>query len=277
MYAKLFRFWQTIEALSPQGADKPDASNNSFPIYRVEDGNLPPWLDSSHLRRPIPANKAWRYSLQCGLFDSLKLAELLTTKLLTTKISQPDDVLNEKLKGGESRLFDLGFDDSGILNEKLKGGESRLFDLGFDDSGIPIPETFVLSMACWASGQILHFNVDILEQGGQNNLDDVKVYDHPNVLPINSGYEGFDVLSERLIGYVAKQAAVLQEQNQKATKEWLDHLVRFVAEKCYLPMHLFSDQPTYIAKCFQVKVEGKTSAGKPQEGNGPAWRQSRGC
>jgi len=210
MYAKLFRFWQTIEALSPQGADKPDASNRSFPIYRVEDGNLPPWLDSSHLRRPILANKAWRYSLQCGLFDSLKLAELLTTK-----ISQPDDV----------------------LNEKLKGGESRLFDLGFDDSGIPIPETFVLSMACWASGQILQFNVDILEQGGQKNLDDVKVYDH--VLPINSGYEGFDALSKRLIGYVAEQAAVLQKQNQKATKEWLDHLVRFVADKCYLPEHLF--------------------------------------
>ncbi len=239
MYAKLFRFWQTIEALSPQGADKPDASNKSFPIYRVEDGNLPPWLDSSHLRRSIPANKAWRYSLQCGLFDSLKLAELLTTK-----ISQPDDV----------------------LNEKLKGGESRLFDLGFDDSGIPIPETFVLSMACWASGQILQFNVDILEQGGKNNLNDVELYDPPNVLPINSGYKGFDALSKRLIGYVAKQAAVLQDK--KATKEWLDHLVRFVANKCYLPEHLFSDQPTYIAKCFQVKVEGKTSAGKPQEGNG---------
>ncbi len=250
MYAKLFRFWQAIEALSPQNADKPDISNESAPIYRVEDeDDKLPWLDPSHLRRPIPADKTWRYSLQCGLFNSTELAELLTQKL-----GAHDDV----------------------LNEKLKGGESRLFDLCFDGRGIPIPETFVLSMACWASGQILHFQngIAVLEQGGRNNLDGIKGYDLPNMPLIDSGYAGFDALSKRLISYVAKQAAALQKP---ATREWLDEVVRFVADRCFLPKTLFSDQPAYVAKCFQVKSAWKTSARETTEGNGKPGDKAKGA
>ncbi len=256
MYAHLFRFWQAIEALSPQGADKPDIFNKSAPIYRVEDEDDElPWLDQSHLRRPVPADKTWRYSLQCGLFNSTELAELLTQKL-----GAHDDV----------------------LNEKLKGGESRLFDLGFDDCGIPIPEMFVLSMACWASGQILKFGIPTLEQGGISNLNDIEEYDPPNLPPIDiggSGYTGFDALSRRLISYVAKQAAVLQQEGKGATKEWLDQLVRFVAINCSLAdTSIFSgffNQPAYIAKCFQVKSERKTFPRKTPEGNGKPGEEAK--
>ena|GEM_PF-4835229 len=52
----------------------------------------------------------WRYTLQCGLYEIKILV-----KSIAKKIGVNEDVLDERLQEGKSRLFDLSFDVDGYL------------------------------------------------------------------------------------------------------------------------------------------------------------------
>lgn len=236
---QVIRFWQAIEASTPQKADKPNPTHPTFPIYLI-DVNEPsfPWLNQSHRRKRIEKNKTWRYTFQCGLYDTNMLAKLLEERI-----------------GSHEEVFD----------ERRNGDRSRLFDLAFDDYGYPIPESFVLSMACWSAGQILHFNggIEILERGGQIDTSGLQKADDDIPDP-DSGYSSFDELSRRLVQRLVVELAEMRESGQKLERKWLDTLVVFVASKCFLPHGII--EPGYIAKCYQIKKaeqpdETKTSQG----------------
>lgn len=185
----VFRFWQAVEALTPQKADKPDPSNPRAPVYLIdEQGILFPWESPIHRRKPIGKDKAWRYALQCGLYDSKELAALLEEKI-----------------GAHEEVYD----------DRRDVGRSRLFDLGLDENGYPVPESFALSLACWSAGQILQFDdgIEALEAGGRidtTGLDEARE-DAPLV---DSGYSGFDELSRRLVRRLAVEAARLRESGK---------------------------------------------------------------
>src|SRR3546814_2386506 len=69
--------------------------------------------------------------MQDGVYDIEKFSTLLEDKL-----------------GAHEDVFD----------ERRPIGQARLFDLTFDEDGYPLAQSFVLSLACWAAGQILHYH-----------------------------------------------------------------------------------------------------------------------
>lgn len=238
----VFRFWQAVEALTPQKADKPDPSNPRAPVYLIdEQGILFPWESPIHRRKPIGKDKAWRYALQCGLYDSKELAALLEEKI-----------------GAHEEVYD----------DRRDVGRSRLFDLGLDENGYPVPESFALSLACWSAGQILQFDdgIEALEAGGRidtTGLDEARE-DAPLV---DSGYSGFDELSRRLVRRLAVEAARLRESGKPPAREWFDGLVKFVASKCFLPDAIIGRTPAYIAKCWQIDRKADAKNGERRDGD----------
>ncbi|MGD9787566.1 MAG: DEAD/DEAH box helicase [Sulfuricellaceae bacterium] len=141
-----------------------------------------------------------------------------------------------------------------VFDDRRDGGRSRLFDLGFDDKGYPIPENFILSLACWSAGQVLHYGdgIAVLEQGGQIDTGGLQEADEDIPNP-SSGYSGFDDLSRRLVQRLVAEAAEMRQSGKPPTREWLDDFIEFVASKCFLPDGIIG--PVCIAKCFQVRKE----------------------
>jgi len=225
----------------PQKADKTNPGDPNTPIYPLDESEtLFPWANPDHCRKLLGKGKVWRYTLQCGLYDTNKLAKLLEDKI-----------------GAHDEVFD----------DRRDGGRSRLFDLGFEANGYPIPESFVLSLSCWSSGQILHFDsgIEILELGGRIDVRGLQEADKDIPSP-NSGYSGFDDLSRRLVQRLVIETAGMRQFNQQPAREWLDGFVEFVASKCFLPDRIIGS--TSIAKCFQVnKVEHQPDKAKASQGD----------
>lgn len=170
----LLAFWRAVESLTPQKLERPDLKSPDAPVYAIDHQDAVwPWHDPAHRHKKLPANKTWRYTLQAGRYDIDTLTQLLTDTI-----------------GAHADVFDGG----------RSNGQSRLFDLGFDHDGYPLPETFVLSLACWSAGQILHFDDGIaaLESGGQVDVEDLPAPDE-DTPRVDSGYPGFDDLSQGLM------------------------------------------------------------------------------
>lgn len=225
----------------PQKADKTNPTDLTAPVYSLDEKeNAFPWANPSHCHKPLGKGKAWRYTIQCGLHDTTELAKLLEDKI-----------------GAHEEVFD----------DRRDGGRSRLFDLGFDDNGYPIPESFVLSLACWSAGQILRSDdgVQILDRGGQIDTGGLQEPDQDIPSP-NSGYTGFDDLSRRLVQRLVSETAGMRQSGKPPPREWLDGFIEFVASKCFLPNGIIG--LVCIAKCFQVKkVEQQPDKAKVPQGD----------
>ena len=129
MISNVLEFWQAIEALTPQDALRVNASDVANPVYGIHNHPqaLFPWANPEHLQKPIDADMVWAYEVQCGIHDTSALSALLV------------EALNKTPR----------------LDDEFKGSTSRVFDLRFDETGMPLPQTFSLSLASWASGQLL--------------------------------------------------------------------------------------------------------------------------
>ena len=225
-FERVFRFWRAIEASMPQKADKANPADSAAPVYLLDKReSIFPWENPSHRRKPLRKDWDWRYTLQCGLYQSDNLARLLEDRIGTHK-----------------KVFD----------DRRGGVRSRLFDLGFDGIGYPIPESFVLALSCWSAGQILHFSdgIEILERGGKIDTGGLPEADQDIPSP-DSGYSGFDELSRRLVQWLVVELGEMRETGLPPSREWLDGFIALAASKCFLPDGMIG--PACIAKCFQVK------------------------
>ena len=133
MNAPVFQLWQTIEALTPIEAMRINYSDKRSPVYGVAPHAAMPWDDPSHKRKPIDAGWQWFHYAQCAIYSTDEVS-----RLLVAAISGSDGQWQENT-----------------------GGTSRLFDLSFDELGHPQPHSFSLSMAAWASGQLLRTKGDV--------------------------------------------------------------------------------------------------------------------
>lgn len=222
----------------PQKADKPKPKDLIIPIYALDERETPfPWSDPRHCRKPLGKDKMWCYTLQCGLYETSELGTLLEHKI-----------------GPHVEVFE----------DRRDGGRSRLFDLSFEDNGCPIPDSFTLSLACWSAGQILHFDngIEILEQGGQIDVHGLQNADE-DILSPNSGYSGFDELSQRLVQWLTIEKAGMREPGRQPNREWLDGFMDLVASKCFLTDGIIG--PACVAKCFQVKKKDPQTDKKEQQ------------
>src|SRR3546814_10443029 len=99
-------------------------------------------------------------------------------------------------------------------------GQARLFDLTFDEDGYPLAQSFVLSLACWAAGQILHYHngIAVLEDSGTIITDGLPEADKDVPSPY-SGYSGFDVLVQRLIQWITDEAAEARKKETPSDRK----------------------------------------------------------
>jgi hypothetical protein len=86
----IFRFWRTIEALTPQKIERTNPNDKTNPSILLEGpSSVFPWDDSAHRRKPVARGKVWEYTLQCGIYSAANLAPASraylgsTTKFLT--------------------------------------------------------------------------------------------------------------------------------------------------------------------------------------------------
>lgn len=224
----ILAFWRAIESLTPQKLERSYQKSSDAPVYNIDGlGVVLPWNDQDHCHKKLPANKMWRYTLRSGVYEIDTLVTLLKNKI-----------------GVHADVYD----------ERTSNGQSRLFDLGFDDAGYPLPETFVLSLACWSVGQILHFEdgMTALEEGGRIKVDDLPAPDK-DTPPVNSGYAGFDELSRRIMTWLAQDEAKMRENASPPQRPWLNHLTHRLAEKIHFPRDLVGENIVSIASCRQIK------------------------
>lgn len=239
-FSKVLDFWKLYEILTPQQASKPKPKDRE-PTYLVDKiNNLFPWSDSKHLGRNVPNGKTWSYSVECGVYETRIYADLLT-----------------EIFSVPNKLSD--FDKVKVYDERPKLGDSRIFDLSFDDKGYPIPESFNLSLACWAVGFITREIKEIKEdQEREKRLKEV--------LNKLSDREEFDRFSNEIKEWLSKEVQELKDKGLVVDKPWMDRIVRKVIAECFLPEDLFGKNLKYIVKCRWVKkVEKKEEDKKTEE------------
>ncbi len=232
---RILRFWRAVEACVPQKVEKTNPSHTTEPVYRLSVPDPLPWFNPKHRSKRVAPNRVWRYTLQAGVYDIEKFSTLLEDKL-----------------GAHEDVFD----------ERRPSGQARLFDLACDEDGYPLAQSFVLSLACWAAGQILHYpnGIAVLEDGGTTITDGLPEADKDIPSPY-SGYSGFDVLVQRLIQWITDEAAEARRKETPPSRAWFDALTGRISDICLLPAGLVTS--THVAKCFQVKkpeaTPGKTA------------------
>lgn len=223
----IFEFWKAVEALTPQKLDKDNPEDLLRPAYKLEQGYDFPWNDIKHTRKPLPDDKVWRYTAQCGVYDVVALSEQLEKKI-----------------GANSDVVD------GRGNDK-----SRLFDISFNEHGLPQCQSFMLSLSAWAAGQILqHENgVSALEHSIPADLTDLPL--PGDTIPVvDSGFSDFDELTQRLMQWIADEATLLEANGQRADMVWLKKLVMLVVEKTVFPRSALEPHYVCLVKCLQVKA-----------------------
>lgn len=234
---RLLRFWRAVEACVPQKVEKTNPSDTTEPVYKLSVSDPLPWFNLKHRSKQVAPAHVWRYTLQAGLYDIEKFSILLEDKL-----------------GVHGDVFD----------ERRPIGQARLFDLVIDEDGYPLAQSFVLSLACWAAGQILHYpnGIAVLEDGGTIITDGLPEADEDIPSPY-SGYEGFDMLVRRLIQWITDEVAEARNKETPFRRAWFDALTGRISDLCLLPAGLVAS--TYVAKCSQVKKpEPKPGKAAPQ-------------
>lgn len=227
-HQSLFRFWRAIEALTPQDVAKAAPADTTRPVYRnVKTEELMPW-EAGHPQqaRRIAADKMWRYTAQCVVYDANRLMGCL------------EDLLSRDENVFEARAYKF----------------SRLFDVGIDEHGSPNPDTFALSMAGWAVGVVLQQGIAGLEHGTSSKRADLPAAE----VQTNSGFSGFDMLQDRLRAELASRVATFKDAAgvviKRPDRAWLDEFAERVIAQCRLPRAtLFSKTLEHRCRCYQVK------------------------
>lgn len=232
MNAPVFQLWQTIEALTPIEAMRINYSDKRSPVYGVAPHAAMPWDDPSHKRKPIDAGWQWFHYAQCAIYSTDEVS-----RLLVAAISGSDGQWQENT-----------------------GGTSRLFDLSFDELGHPQPHSFSLSMAAWASGQLLRTKGDValFLAGGNPDLKGLPV--PADDLPVtSSGFEAFDLLSRALMQLVSDRGEELRVDGRAANVKWIMDLSSLVAESLGLPTSVFDKSTPIRVRSIQMKASRKES------------------
>ena len=144
-----------------------------------------------------------------------------------------------------------------IIEERNK--ESRLFDFSVNSNGLPVPESFELSMAGWATGVIMNHGVCEMDRvaadvRGLPPLPEDK-------LRTQSGFPAFDDLRDHLMeAFNAVARAALspeRESDQKSmTRQSMDDFSRLVIDRCGLTPYttdLFGEDLRYHTVCVKMK------------------------
>lgn len=222
---RILRFWRAVEACVPQKIEKTNPSHATMPVYGLSVSDPWPWFNPKHQAKKLARDRVWRYTLQAGIYDIEMFSALLEDKL-----------------GAHKDVFD----------ERRPVGRARLFDLAFDEEGYPLAQHFVLSLAGWAAGQILHYpdGVAVLEDGGQIVTAGLPKAGEDIPSPY-SGYDGFDELVRRLIQWLTDEAAEARKNKTSPSRDWLDTFTKRVASLCLLPVDLVAS--AHVVKCYPVK------------------------
>lgn len=235
---QVFPFWKAIEALTPQKLSKDDPNDKLNPAYNVDRGGALPWKDPRHCRKPIPQGKVWRYSVQFGVYGLARFAKLLEEKI-----------------GRHEEVFDDGI-----------SGKSRVFDIRFDENGVPLYESFTLSLAVWAAGQILQRDDDVVTLDRSIPCSLVGLPAPSAVIPdIDSGFGDFDVLSRHLMQWVAEEAARMRAESVTADLAWLDRLLQLIYEQTRFPSSAQDPMHACLVKCVQVKAPQPIDGAEPDK------------
>ncbi|MCL2657659.1 MAG: AAA domain-containing protein [Betaproteobacteria bacterium] len=224
---QVFPFWKAIEALTPQKLSKDDPNDKLSPAYNVDRDGVLPWKDPKHCHKPIPQGKVWRYGVQFGVYGLAQFA-----KLLEDKIGRHEEVFDDRISG-----------------------KSRVFDIQFNESGVPLYESFTLSLAVWAAGQILEHDdgVVALDRSIPSNL--VGLPAPSSIIPeIDSGFSDFDLLSRHLMQWVAEEATRMERELMVADLAWLDRLLQLIYEKTHFPQSAQDPRHACLVTCVQVKA-----------------------
>ena len=223
----IFQFWKAVEALTPQKLDKDNPEDLLRPAYKLEQGCDLPWNDRKHICKPLPDDKVWRYTAQCGVYDVAALSEQLEEKI-----------------GAHSNVVD------GRGNDK-----SRLFDISFDEHGIPQCESFMLSLSVWAAGQVLQHENGVMSLERSIPTDFTGLPLPGDTVPIvDSGFSDFDALTRRLMQWIVDEATCLEANGQRADVAWIKKLVALVVEKTLFPRSTLDPTFVCLVKCLQVNA-----------------------
>ncbi len=237
---QVFPFWRAIEALTPQMLDRDNPGDRRSPAYKVAFDSPLPWEDPNHIRKPVPDKKVWRYTAQCGAYGLSLLSELLENK-----IGPHEDVFTDRTNG-----------------------QSRLFDVSFNEKGIPQFESFTLSLCVWSAGQILRHERGVVALT-QSLSPDLSCFTVPgDTIPMaDSGFSGFDELTRYLMQWIADEAVRMEKENTRADLRWIIQLAEMVLEKTYFPRETMSPKIVALIKCVQVKAPQPDGAGGSSDTN----------
>lgn len=232
MKNSVFQLWQTIEALTPPEAARINVADAKTPVYGVALDGVMPWDDVVHQRKRIDAGWRWLHMAQCGVYSTDEVSRILVASMSGANAPWREN----------------------------SGGSSRLFDLAFDESGYPQAHTFALSLASWASGQLLRGKGDVeqLLAGGVQDLAGLPV--PSDSLPgVSSGYEAFDMLTLGLMQLVSDRADEMRAHGRPATVQWVMDLSRTVAERIGLPVSVFDRRAPIRVRSMRVKSSKQDS------------------
>lgn len=231
-FQNIFRFWRTIEALTPQDASKKNPNDRLSPVYDVQTGAPMPWMCPHHSRLSLKPNHEWRYAVESVIYDANRLIELLRDK--------------------------IGRDDN-AFEERPTSKASRLFDLVVNHSGHPLADSFVLAMSGWSSGVILRWNLGKLEDGKACDVKGLPPVIYPST---DSGFTGFDRLQDSLREELVRRIVLLKNRDDQAPRPidraWLDDFSALVIKKCQLS-ELITEPISYRVRCYQVRIDQKQS------------------
>ena len=71
---------------------------------------------------------------------------------------------------------------------------------------------------------------------------------------IDSGFSDFDILTRRLMQWVADEAILMQKERSSADLVWLERLAQLVSEKTHFPQSVRDPRHACLVKCFMVKA-----------------------
>ncbi len=238
--AKVLGFWRAIEALSPQATSKTTigiTSNTENYCVKVLRSNPLPWVQNSIGIDIPPVNKEWKYRLECAIYDNSIIADLLEKKYAAN---------------------------NGSNVENISSSFARLFDLYVTKDGKLAEPTFALSMAGWASGIMLKYGVDYLENRNACNLFGLPSIDYGNRNYSKSGFVGYDLTVEAINAYLE----IFKNDNEfVVTQAWLDEFSTIVTNACQLPLttDIFSSSFNYLVSRYSVKSQQENGKAEPED------------
>lgn len=238
MSVNIINFWQAIEAMTPQDAWSVNAADLSSPVYGIKADQYArfPWHDKAHLSKPLEHQQHWVYDAQCGIYD---------TKALSSMVVQA-----------------LGREDA----QDDESADGRLFDIRFDREGLPIAQSFALSLSAWSAGHLLResASVETLLSGALQDLTGLPVPDAEITSP-QSGFEGFDALSQALTQWFANEVARFKQDATVPDLAWLQTAVKTVARHANVPESMCTSGGFVRMRATRVRIDNAQDKSETSE------------